>query len=75
MNHSKFIADQREIVLDAIHLLEPTFIPEYTAPTVLYNNILLFSLNKHVVPITENIKENVSSNSDLLRFSNSAIYF
>lgn len=56
MDRSQFVADQREIVLDAIRLIQPTFVPIYTAPPILYINGLLHGLNKHIVPITQNIK-------------------
>uniref|UniRef100_A0A1L8DGQ1 DNA-directed RNA polymerase n=2 Tax=Nyssomyia neivai TaxID=330878 RepID=A0A1L8DGQ1_9DIPT len=53
MDKSKFLGDQREIVLDTIHRLEPNFQPSYTPPQFTYSNNLLNSLNTNVPPIDE----------------------
>lgn len=57
MDRSKFVSDQREIVLDAIQSIEPNFKPQYTPPEVAYSNPLLDKLN-------ENIRDFSTSNND-----------
>ncbi|XP_055593098.1 DNA-directed RNA polymerase, mitochondrial isoform X2 [Uranotaenia lowii] len=51
MNNSKFIEDQREILLGLFRELDPGFIPRYTVPVIHYDNHLLNDLNEHVLPI------------------------
>lgn len=41
MDKTKFLYDQREVVLKAIHRIEPDFQPQYTAPVLDYNCSLL----------------------------------
>lgn len=53
MDKSKFIDDQRDIALDAIKRILPDFEPQYTPPVLEYNNELLNSLNKNVLPASE----------------------
>lgn len=50
MDKSKFIADQRDIALDAIQRVLPDFQPVYTPPVLEYNNPLVNSLNEKVLP-------------------------
>ncbi|EDV57302.1 uncharacterized protein Dere_GG24614 [Drosophila erecta] len=50
MDKSKFVADQRDIALDAIRRLRPDFKPVYVPPQLGYNNELLDHLNEHVLP-------------------------
>lgn len=57
MDKSKFTADKREIVLDAIHRIDPDFKPIYTAPILIYNNKLVDALNKDVRPADETTNE------------------
>lgn len=53
MDKSEFTNDQREIVLGAIHSIEPTFKPVYSPPNFIYNqkNPLVQKLNRNVRPI------------------------
>ncbi|XP_075980404.1 mitochondrial RNA polymerase [Anticarsia gemmatalis] len=44
LDKSKFLYDQREVVLQAIHRLEPSFEPKYTPPVLDYNCPLLDKL-------------------------------
>lgn len=41
LDKTKFLYDQREMVLQAIHRIEPNFQPQYTAPVLDYNCPLL----------------------------------
>lgn len=41
LDKSKFLYDQREVVLDAVRRLDPTFVPEYTPPVLDYDCRLL----------------------------------
>ncbi|KAH9639621.1 hypothetical protein HF086_010028 [Spodoptera exigua] len=41
LDKTKFLYDQREVVLKAIHRIEPEFEPQYTAPVLDYNCSLL----------------------------------
>uniref|UniRef100_A0A7G3AR83 DNA-directed RNA polymerase n=1 Tax=Lutzomyia longipalpis TaxID=7200 RepID=A0A7G3AR83_LUTLO len=56
MDRSKFLGDQREIVLDTIHRLEPNFVPTYTPPVLTYSNELLNSLNENIPGIEEKVQ-------------------
>ncbi|KAG5674913.1 hypothetical protein PVAND_004858 [Polypedilum vanderplanki] len=47
-----FIKDQREMVLHAVKLVHPLFIPSYEAPNILYNNRLVNKLNANVQDIS-----------------------
>lgn len=60
VNRSKFVSDQREIVLAAIRRIEPQFEPIYTPPKALYNNDLVNHLNQYIKPIEEPVNLNVS---------------
>lgn len=60
MDEAKFVADQREVVLEAIRRIEPTFQPVYTAPEAYYKNRLVADLNENVLPINERVDLNVS---------------
>nr|XP_036223865.1 DNA-directed RNA polymerase, mitochondrial isoform X5 [Bactrocera oleae] len=51
MDRSVFIADQRDIALDAIRRIRPDFTPIYTPPVLCYNNELLNNLNQSIVPL------------------------
>jgi len=51
MDKSKFVADQRDIALDAIRRLRPDFKPVYVPPQLGYDNELLDHLNEHVIPV------------------------
>lgn len=53
MDKSKFLADQRDIALDAIQHVIPDFEPIYTPPLLEYNNPLLNNLNERVLPANE----------------------
>ncbi|XP_016945541.3 DNA-directed RNA polymerase, mitochondrial [Drosophila suzukii] len=53
MDKSKFVADQRDIALDAIRRLRPDFKPVYVPPQLGYDNELLNHLNEHVLPVGE----------------------
>lgn len=55
MDKSKFVADQREVVLEAIRRIEPSFQPVYTAPQAHYINSLVNDLNKNVRPLDESV--------------------
>lgn len=57
---TKFVGDQREVVLRTIRVLSPTFDPDYPPPNILYNNVLLHQLNQHLLPLTERFDPNVS---------------
>ncbi|XP_037957761.1 DNA-directed RNA polymerase, mitochondrial [Teleopsis dalmanni] len=48
MNQSKFIADQRDMVLDALRQVKPDFEPKYVTPEYRYDNSLLNTLNEYV---------------------------
>ncbi|XP_011205921.2 DNA-directed RNA polymerase, mitochondrial [Bactrocera dorsalis] len=65
MDRSVFIADQRDIALDAIRRIRPDFTPIYTPPVLSYNNELLNNLNQSVVPssITNVMKSKCVYNS------------
>lgn len=69
LDESKFVRDQREIVLHAIRMIEPNFQPVYTVPQILYNNPLVSALNADVRPIESGTEapaaasENQSSNN------------
>lgn len=47
-----FVKDQRQKVLNAVHLIDPYFSPSYTPPEILYDNHLLNALNENVEPMT-----------------------
>ncbi|XP_017063285.2 LOW QUALITY PROTEIN: DNA-directed RNA polymerase, mitochondrial [Drosophila eugracilis] len=51
MDRSKFVADQRDIALDAIRRIRPKFKPVYVPPQLGYDNVLLDHLNEHVLPV------------------------
>lgn len=51
LDESRFVRDQREMVLNAIKLIDPDFQPVYTAPDILYKNHLVNALNANVDPI------------------------
>lgn len=51
VDHSKFTHDQRETILSLFGEIDPTFCPRYTAPSLLYDNHLLNTLNTHVKSI------------------------
>lgn len=51
MDEAIFVRDQREATLKAIHEIEPTFEPVYTAPQLIYSNHLVDSLNSNIKPI------------------------
>ncbi|EDW87211.1 DNA-directed RNA polymerase, mitochondrial [Drosophila yakuba] len=51
LDKSKFVADQRDIALDAIRRLRPDFKPVYVPPQLGYDNELLNHLNEHVLPV------------------------
>jgi DNA-directed RNA polymerase, mitochondrial len=53
VEHSKFVADQRETLISALQLIEPNFTPVFTPIDINYSNVLLNDLNKHVVPIDQ----------------------
>lgn len=55
MNRTKFVNDKREIVLSAIQIVFPEFMPKYTPPTFFYKNPLVDRLNEHVIAIDEQI--------------------
>ncbi|KAH8413246.1 hypothetical protein KR009_009118 [Drosophila setifemur] len=63
MDRSKFVADQRDIALDAIRRLQPEFTPVYAPPQLGYNNELLNHLNEHVMPVGE-IENTSTENPD-----------
>lgn len=50
---SKFVKDQREVVLNALHHIDPSFTPKYPEPQLAYKNPLLESLNKDIAPMRE----------------------
>ncbi|XP_075153749.1 mitochondrial RNA polymerase [Haematobia irritans] len=54
MDKSYFIADQRDIALDAIQRVIPDFEPIYTPPVLTYNNELLNEFNNKVLPPNDN---------------------
>ncbi|XP_026844287.1 DNA-directed RNA polymerase, mitochondrial [Drosophila persimilis] len=51
MDKSKFVADQRDIALDALRRIRPNFTPVYVPPLLGYDNELLNHLNDHVLPV------------------------
>ncbi|XP_017021954.1 DNA-directed RNA polymerase, mitochondrial [Drosophila kikkawai] len=51
MDRSKFVADQRDIALDAIRRIRPDFTPVYVPPQLGYDNELLNHLNEHTLPV------------------------
>ncbi|XP_055642292.1 DNA-directed RNA polymerase, mitochondrial [Toxorhynchites rutilus septentrionalis] len=63
LDHSKFVHDQREIVVGLFRVLQPGFEPKYTAPVLHYCNHLLNPLNEHVRPIDNERGRNTSSES------------
>ncbi|XP_059618016.1 DNA-directed RNA polymerase, mitochondrial [Phlebotomus argentipes] len=70
MDKSKFVSDQREIVLDTIHRLEPGFTPSYTPPELTYSNNLLNSLNENIQEIERKPKvpeERMNEAKELLK--------
>lgn len=65
MDKSKFIADQRDIAVDAIQRVLPEFEPIYTPPVLEYNNPLLNSLNEKVLPADYNLATTESSSDKI----------
>lgn len=57
IDKSIFLSDQRDVVLHAIRLIEPTFEPIYTPPNITYNNKLLNQLNKNVLSPDMRVEE------------------
>ena len=55
MDKSKFVADQRDIALDAIQRVHPDFKPLYSPPILEYNNPLLNNLNEKILPPDKDI--------------------
>lgn len=53
MDKSYFVADQRDIALDAIQRVLPEFQPNYTPPILNYNNELLNVLDRDVLPTSD----------------------
>lgn len=53
MSNSKFVGDQREIVLRAIRLNHPAFKPVYTPPETFYDNVLMHQLNADLRPLEQ----------------------
>ncbi|XP_022226016.2 DNA-directed RNA polymerase, mitochondrial [Drosophila obscura] len=51
MDRSKFVADQRDIALDALRRIRSDFTPVYVPPQLGYDNELLNHLNEHVLPV------------------------
>ncbi|KRF82011.1 uncharacterized protein Dvir_GJ17831, isoform B [Drosophila virilis] len=51
MDRAKFIADQRDIALDAIRRVRANFTPVYVPPQLGYDNELLNELNAKVLPV------------------------
>lgn len=60
MADTKFVGDQREIVLGAIRMLQPDFVPVYKPPATYYENVLMDQLNEHLRPLSERLDPNVS---------------
>lgn len=60
MADTKFVGDQREIVLGAIRMLQPDFVPVYKPPATYYENVLMNQLNEHLRPLSERLDPNVS---------------
>ncbi|XP_005175249.2 DNA-directed RNA polymerase, mitochondrial [Musca domestica] len=60
MDKSYFIADQRDIALDAIQRVLPDFQPVYTPPVLEYNNNLLNNFNDQIHP-THDMAVNTNS--------------
>lgn len=52
ISKSQFVRDQRRILLNALRLLEPNFIPVYQPPATYYENVLLNELNNDVLPLS-----------------------
>ena len=48
IDNSILVKDQREVVLNAINMVEPDFAPLYQPPQLLYDNPILEELNEHV---------------------------
>ncbi|KAL5280867.1 POLRMT family protein [Megaselia abdita] len=65
MDLSKFHSDQREMVLDSIKRVIPDFVPEYSPPKLTYDNSLLNSLNKNVLPAND--KRSPSRGTDVMK--------
>lgn len=53
MSKSKFVGDQREVVLKAIRINHPAFEPVYTPPETFYDNVLMRQLNEHLRPLAQ----------------------
>lgn len=51
MDKSQFVFDQREIVMDTLHKIDPNFVPSYTPPILTYSNVLCSKLNEDILPI------------------------
>ena len=56
VDNSVFLKDQRDVVLHAIRILEPTFEPIYTPPNINYSNKLLDKLNENVLKPEVNVE-------------------
>lgn len=56
LDKSKFVYDQREIVIDVLHKIDPNFVQFYTPPVITYSNRLLNNLNDVEPIVTEKLK-------------------
>lgn len=54
MNKSVFVKDQRQNVLATIHQIDPSYVPNYQKPELLYKNSLVNSLNENVRDLSYN---------------------
>lgn len=68
MDKSKFIRDQRAIVLRAIRRVSLSFKPEYTPPQLSYSNELLESLNENILSIEVKPQQLVSLKTYQIKF-------
>ncbi|XP_013107948.1 DNA-directed RNA polymerase, mitochondrial [Stomoxys calcitrans] len=62
MDKSYFLADQRDIALDAIQRVIPDFQPSYTPPVLTYSNELVNEFNNKVLP-PDDLTANLESES------------
>lgn len=59
---SIFLKDQRQVVLEAIHIVKPNFRPVYTPPDILYTNKIMTHLNENVKDISYNPLKHLDKN-------------
>ncbi|KAJ8951598.1 hypothetical protein NQ318_020475 [Aromia moschata] len=65
MNEGSFLNNEREIVLQAMKSCDPSYVPKYDPPRVIYNNTLVNHLNNP----EQQMPANIESNGDSMIFN------